>query len=137
MTRSTPMTTLSERTQQAERPVQEQLPRVDRERRRWDIANVGITERVIVGVAGGMLTFASLRSRRPSVLGLVGGAGLLARAMTGYCPMYQALGIDHAHEDATADDFFTRGIHVESSRTIQKPAEELFRFWRNFENLPR
>ena len=132
------MTTLSERTRQAQdATVQEQLPRVDREKRRWDIANVGITERVIMGVAGGMITLASLRSRRPSVLGLVGGAALLARATSGYCPMYQALGIDHANADATAEDFFTRGIHVETSRTIQKPAEELFRFWRNFENLPR
>jgi len=29
------------------------------------------------------------------------------------------------------------GIQVEKSVTIQKTPEELYRFWRNFENLPR
>ncbi len=29
------------------------------------------------------------------------------------------------------------GIDVKKSVTIQKPPEELYRFWRNFENLPR
>ncbi len=30
-----------------------------------------------------------------------------------------------------------RGIHVEHSVLIQRPAAELYRFWRNFENLPK
>jgi uncharacterized membrane protein len=30
-----------------------------------------------------------------------------------------------------------RGIDVRESITINRPAEELYRFWRNFENLPR
>ena len=29
------------------------------------------------------------------------------------------------------------GIHVEEAVTVNRPASELFRFWRNFENLPR
>lgn len=29
-----------------------------------------------------------------------------------------------------------RGIHVESSVTINRPVDEVYRFWRNFENLP-
>ncbi|MFX7870678.1 SRPBCC family protein, partial [Acinetobacter baumannii] len=28
-------------------------------------------------------------------------------------------------------------VHVEQSMLIQKPAEELYRFWRHLENLPR
>lgn len=31
----------------------------------------------------------------------------------------------------------SRPIHVERSFTINKPVEEVFAFWRNFENLPR
>ena len=31
----------------------------------------------------------------------------------------------------------TRGIHVEHSVTINRPVNELYRFWRNFENLPK
>ena len=30
-----------------------------------------------------------------------------------------------------------RGIHVEESVTINRPLSELYRFWRNFENLPK
>ena len=30
----------------------------------------------------------------------------------------------------------SRGIHVEASVTIGRPVSELYRFWRNFENLP-
>lgn len=31
----------------------------------------------------------------------------------------------------------SRGIHVEESVTINMPIAEVYRFWRNFENLPR
>jgi uncharacterized membrane protein len=31
----------------------------------------------------------------------------------------------------------SRGIHVDHAVTINKPVAELYRFWRNFENLPR
>ena len=132
------MTQANALAQSGQGEIQRQLPRVEREKGAWDFSNVSVTERVIVGVAGGMMTYAALRGRRTNLLALIGGGGLLARAATGYCPMYQALGIDHTQEGAaTAEDFHDRGIHVESSRTIQKPAEELYRFWRNFENLPR
>lgn len=30
-----------------------------------------------------------------------------------------------------------RGVHVEESVTINRPVTEVYRFWRNFENLPR
>jgi uncharacterized membrane protein len=30
-----------------------------------------------------------------------------------------------------------RGAHLEASFTVNKPPEELFRYWRNFENLPK
>ena len=30
-----------------------------------------------------------------------------------------------------------RGIHVEEAVTVSRPVHEVFRFWRNFENLPR
>ena len=31
----------------------------------------------------------------------------------------------------------SHGIHVEHSVVIRRPAEQLYRFWRNFENLPK
>lgn len=38
---------------------------------------------------------------------------------------------------ATRERTLARPVHVYSRFNIQKPVEELFQFWRNFENLPR
>jgi uncharacterized membrane protein len=37
----------------------------------------------------------------------------------------------------TATDKLSAPVHVERAVTIQKPAQELYDFWRNFENLPQ
>lgn len=106
--------------------------------------NVGSTERNISIVAGAALGLIAL-SRPLSLRGLVcaglGGA-LIYRGVKGNCALYSALGIDTHHkssDEPSADPstYFHRGIHVEESITIDKPAEELFRFWRNLENLPQ
>jgi uncharacterized membrane protein len=67
------------------------------------------------------------------------GAMLIQRGASGHCPTYEALGVNTA---GTGDD--TRralggrsGTNVEESVTINKPVEELYRFWRNLENLPQ
>jgi uncharacterized membrane protein len=35
-----------------------------------------------------------------------------------------------------AKNSLSNAVHVERSVTIDRPADELYRFWRNFENLP-
>jgi uncharacterized membrane protein len=66
----------------------------------------------------------------------VGGA-LAYRGATGHCHMYEALGIDtasdNASEDGSAED---RGTRITQSLLINKSPEELYAYWRNFENLP-
>jgi uncharacterized membrane protein len=65
------------------------------------------------------------------------GGGLLYRGMTGRCQCYQAFGINTAsRHDATAVPA-QQGDKVEQSVTIRRPPHELYRFWRNLENLPR
>jgi uncharacterized membrane protein len=39
----------------------------------------------------------------------------------------------HAHEHRATD----RGIHIRRSTTVGRPPEELYRYWREVENLPR
>ena len=99
--------------------------------------------------AGGVLAAYGLKRREtPGGAAALAGASLLYRGATGHCNMYDALGIDRAEMKGTgivADrDSDTRrrlsgarGIHVEESVTINRPLEEVFRFWRNFENLPQ
>lgn len=100
-------------------------------------------------VAGGLLAAWGLQ-RRDSIGGsaAVGAAALLYRGATGHCHVYDALGVEHGRQRGTgviADRYSdtrarlggSRGIHAEAAVTINKPIAEVFRFWRNFENLPK
>jgi len=53
---------------------------------------------------------------------------LIYRGATGYCPMYAAMNVQ-----APPDD---RGTHVEQAFIINRSPEDLYSYWRNFENLP-
>src|SRR5690606_33237943 len=79
----------------------------------------------------------SRRSLGGLLVAAVGGA-LIHRGATGRCRLYEAMGVDTAHPgSAEPHDFFERGIHVEEAVTIERSPDELYQFWRNFENLPR
>jgi uncharacterized membrane protein len=65
------------------------------------------------------------------------GVGLVARGLTGYCPINDAVGRDASRSNTKAALAGPRGVHVYESIVINRPAAELFRFWRDFSNLPR
>jgi uncharacterized membrane protein len=95
--------------------------------------NVGTIERVVMLAAGAALLGYAWR-QRSRALGVTS-AGLIARGATGYCPAYAAIGVDHSDtRQALAGD---RGIHVRESITVNASPEELYTFWRRFENLPQ
>lgn len=99
--------------------------------------NVGGLERAASGVGGlGLIAWGLARRSLPGLLLAGVGAALAWRGYSGRCQIYSALGIDTARS-ATPHDYFTHGIHVEESVTINKPKEEVYRFWRSFENLPK
>jgi len=103
--------------------------------------NVGQTERWASALAGGALAIYGLTRRTWGgvVLALVGGT-LIYRGSTGYCQMYDMLGVNTAGTE-TDNPLVSvpagKGIKVEKSVEINRSPEELYRFWRNFENLPR
>ena len=101
--------------------------------------NVNEIERYASAFGGGALAVYGLS--RGSIgglaLALVGG-GLVYRGVTGHCHMYEALGVNTAGGQSPAASVgHNQGIKVEKSVTINKSPEELYRYWRNFENLPR
>ncbi len=103
-----------------------------------DKINVGQIERLACAIAGGALAVYGLRRRSPVGLILtLGGAALLHRGSSGHCNTYQALGITTAGNKPEHADPVARDVHVEKSIIINKSPEELYRFWREFENLPR
>lgn len=70
-------------------------------------------------------------------LALAGGA-LAYRGYTGHCHLYGALDINTAGRRGERTSVpASHGIKVEESITIMRSPDDLFRFWRNFENLPR
>ena len=97
--------------------------------------NVGKVERIVSAVGGGALVGYALKNRSKGgiVLGAIG-AGLLYRGATGHCDAYQKLGINTAENPG---EDVARDVHVEKSITINRSPAELYKFWRNFENLPR
>jgi uncharacterized membrane protein len=93
--------------------------------------NVGSNERIVSVLGGVVLLGIGLLRRKlsGSLLGLVGG-GLLYRGLSGHCHVYGAMG------KSTAGPM-DQEIHVDKSVTINRPQEEIYRFFRNLENLPR
>lgn len=100
------------------------------------VVNVGQVERWGSMIAGGALLALGLNSRRGGLLMSLVGGSLIYRGFTGHCHGYQALGINTAdHNDATAVPA-QHGFKAERTITVNKPADELYRYWRNLENLP-
>jgi uncharacterized membrane protein len=103
--------------------------------------NINEWERGISAAGGAALLVLGLSRRRLAgwLTAALGGV-LIARAAAGSCKFYQALGISSADESTLPKPRISvpknRGIKVEKTFFVHRPAEELFRTWRNFENLP-
>ncbi len=101
--------------------------------------NIGDTERMLSIAAGaGLAGFGLVRGRWSGLaLGAIG-AGLLWRGFTGRCQCYAALGISTAdeHNDAIGVPA-GHGYKLERTITVDRPADELYQFWRRLENLPQ
>ncbi|WP_293134411.1 SRPBCC family protein [Microcoleus sp. bin38.metabat.b11b12b14.051] len=87
--------------------------------------NTGDSERWASLIGGGALVLLGLsqRSLRGALLAVAGG-GLAARG----------LGVVEGLQSAADAN---QSIKVEKTVTIDKPADELYRYWRDFANLPR
>jgi uncharacterized membrane protein len=102
--------------------------------------NVSVPERWISAAVGGALIAYGIRKRSwaGGLLALAGG-NLLLRGALGRSLIYRAFGVATSQafgklaKAAGTGERFT----VEKSITLSAPAGEAFRFWRNFENLPR
>jgi uncharacterized membrane protein len=99
-----------------------------------------------------LAAYALKRRDRVAGAAAIAGAALLYRGATGHCHIYQALGANTADQqsrmkgtgivadrgsDTRQQLGGARGVHVDESVTINKPIAEVYRFWRNFENLPQ
>jgi uncharacterized membrane protein len=87
---------------------------------------LGEAERYLSALGGAASVLIGLRARSLAggLLGILGGY-LVYRGVTGHCPLSQRLLLTE------------EGFEVTRAVTIDRPAEELYAFWRDFTNLPR
>lgn len=101
--------------------------------------NVGEGERWLSLAGGSLLAAYGLsRGSLPGLALVALGGGLLYRGATGHCSVYQALGVKTTPPHGRAASVAAgRGVRVEKVMTVNRPADELYRRWRDFESLPR
>ena len=107
-------------------------------RHHYNTPNVGRAER-----AASLAVGAALLSYGVKKKGVTGGAlaflslAFLRRGITGFCYTYQALGIRTAArgQGRNISIPYELGVRVDEAITINRPREEVYRFWRNLENL--
>lgn len=94
--------------------------------------NVNQRERIVSAMLGGALLLLPCRSLIGKVLAIV----LLYRAVRGHCYFYQALGLNTADRGQLPVTEEAAGApEIERSITIEKPADELYRLWRDPQTL--
>ncbi|MVW78670.1 SRPBCC family protein, partial [Bordetella sp. 02P26C-1] len=101
-------------------------------------AKLAAPERVASGAAGALLlAWGAGRDGLLAKLALLGGAGLLARAGTGRCALKCALQPKPYEREVAEERNWPIATVVNYAVTINRPREEIYRFWRDFANLPR
>jgi len=104
--------------------------------------NVNDRERWLSVVIGSAVAVYGLTRRSIAGITLAGlGGALVWRGASGRCPVYDSLGITSvAESDGERPNVsipYGRGVRVEQTVTIGLPPEQIYAFFRNFENLPR
>ncbi|MDB5105587.1 MAG: cyclase/dehydrase [Fibrobacteres bacterium] len=101
--------------------------------------NVAKAERWLSGAVGVGLIYFGIRKRStPGTLLALAGGNLLLRGILGRSILYKLLGINTADKmKAAKQATHTGNFKVEKSIAVDRSPEEVYRFWRNFENLPR
>jgi len=100
--------------------------------------NVPQPERIgsVAAGAGLVLYGLSRRSLGGLAIAAIGGA-LIGRGATGHCALYQKLGVNSRKLNTESGVPGNKGIKVIRTVTVGRPRQEVYRYWRNLENLPR
>lgn len=102
--------------------------------------NVHPAERAASCLLGGSLVGLGVSHPTPlRLLGAIAGTLLVGRGLSGHCGGYSLLHYSTAKSrpPAPPEAYYSGAIHLESAVTVNRPAAELYAFWRKFENLPK
>jgi uncharacterized membrane protein len=99
--------------------------------------NVSAPERWVSLVGGAALVGYGISRKTPSLWALLSGGYLLYRATTGNCLISHAAGFSTSDSTRPQSAIAARhGTRVDHAVTIARPVTDVYRFWRDFENLP-
>jgi uncharacterized membrane protein len=106
-------------------------------RRHSQQTNVSDKERIASLLGGGALMGWGInKGSWTGYLAAAAGTALAWRGATGHCDVYAALGLNSKKRSGRNVSVpYELGIRVDKAITVDKPREEVYRFWRNFENL--
>lgn len=93
------------------------------------MGNVSTLERILMITSGSYLLYKGLTQENKSIAKIGSGGAMLARGISGYCPVYSA--VDHLKNDKPSN------VNIRTNAVINKPISEVYAFWRNLENLPK
>lgn len=106
--------------------------------------NLGDMQRLVSALLGGGFLISGLPRRSWAGAGLTMiGAALLHRGFSGYCALFDSLGLDTNGDGSSTNSLGRRKVNtgraakIERTIEINRPPAELYRFWRSLENLPR
>jgi len=91
--------------------------------------NVSTLERILMITSGGYLLYKGLSKNDKSITQIGSGGAMLLRGISEYCPVYDA--VDHLKNDKSSN------VNIRVSSIIDKPVNEVYTFWRDFENLSK
>ncbi len=92
---------------------------------KYHYENIGLTERMVSMFLAGVLMTRGLK--KPFKGQFLYGTYMAYRAFTGRCLVYEQLGIDASKP---------RAVNVRGSFEIERPAAEVYAYWRNLKDLP-
>lgn len=104
---------------------------------RADTQNLHSTERMLSGFVGGWLMARGLRNGGLfGLLELAAGGLAIARGGSGKCEAKRALSPTPYEQQLADKHHWGRARALSKSITVNRPREEVYRYWRDFSNMP-
>lgn len=98
-----------------------------------DVSYLEIERWVTLATATALIAYGFSRRTIPGVALAIAATPLAYRGLSGVWPRANGRTADDTRVALAGN----RGIHVRESIRLEKPVSEVYRFWRNLENLPR
>lgn len=100
------------------------------------LINVTPVERMASAAAGiALMAYGLSRRSLAGVFITLGGAALLLRGGTGHCMLYERLGINSGRLNRNTGVPGNRGIKLSRAVIVNRPPNQVYRYWRDLQNL--